>query len=81
MNPSDSVTWVCQHQDLVTNALLWLFAVVPVASAVTWFQSTFDKLPPWLQAIIQVLAGNFLHAIKNPPVPAPAPVPPQEGPK
>ncbi len=70
MNPADDVTWICAHQALVTTALVWLFGIVPIASGITWFSGAFKKLPGPVQSIIQVLAGNILHAVADPP-PAP----------
>lgn len=67
MNPADDVTWICQHQALVTTALVWLFGVVPVASLATWFTGFYNKLPAPLQTILHLAAGNILHAFADPP--------------
>ena len=66
-DPSQAVSWVCDHQDLVTAALVWLLGVVPVASILTWFTNFYNKLPAPVQTILHLLAGNILHAFANPP--------------
>lgn len=71
MDPSVGVTWICQHQDLVTAALVWLFGVIPVASILTWFTAFYNKLPPFMQTILHLAAGNILHAFADPPPPHP----------
>lgn len=67
INPADAVSFVCTHQDTVVAILSWAMGIVPVASAVAWFNAKYDKLPPWASSLVQVLAMNFLHAAKGEP--------------
>jgi hypothetical protein len=67
MTPEQGLGWICQNQGIVLGAL----AMIPIASALTWFTGLYNALPPWLQSVLHILAGNFLHAVADPPAPKP----------
>ena len=73
MTPTEGVTWVCDHQQLVIWIVTWALGVVPAASALTWWTDLYAKLPYWLQSVLQILAGNFIQAFVTP-----KPLPPKQ---
>jgi hypothetical protein len=71
MDPTNTVALVCAHQDTIVNALAWMGGVMPVASALAWATARWNKMPAGLQTMLQVAAGNLLHAALGEPQAAP----------
>jgi hypothetical protein len=65
MNPSDAVSLICEHQNLVTAALVWLFGAFG-ASALNYFPNLWKRLPTGAQVILHLLATNVLQAVSDP---------------
>lgn len=70
--PSQIVDGLCANKDLITKILAWVGGIAPVASLIAWLTARYNTLPPWLQALLQVLAANFAHAIAGEPADAKA---------
>jgi hypothetical protein len=67
MDPTQLVGTACSHQGQLVTFLAWAGGVMPVASIVTWFTARWNKLPPGMQTILHLIAGDLLHAIMGEP--------------
>ncbi len=67
MDPSNVVAQACAHQDTLVHILAWAGGVMPVASALAWLTARWNSLPVWAQSLLQVFAGNFIHAVAGEP--------------
>lgn len=68
MNTATALSLVCQHQSELSTFLESAGVVMPVASLVTWATARWRRIPPGLQTILQLLAGNLAHAILGEPL-------------
>ena len=78
MDTASAVALACDHQSTIVHVLAWAGGTMPVASILAWATARWNKVPPGLQTIIQLVAGNFAHAVMGepqPPQPVPVPVP------
>lgn len=69
MDTAHAVALACDHQSTVAQVLMWAGGTMPVMSLVGWLTARWNKLPPGLQTIIQLSAGNFAHAVMGEPHP------------
>ena len=71
MDPTDAVKAVCENQAAIVHYLAWAAGVMPVASALAWVTARWKGMPPALQRLLQVLAGDLVSAVLKEPIPAP----------
>lgn len=67
MDPASVVATACQHQDTLTHILAWAGGTMPAVSVIAWLTARFKTLPPWAQSLLQLVAGNILHAALGEP--------------
>lgn len=67
MNPTDTVALVCANQDTLVQILAWAGGIMPAASVIAWATARWNALPGWAQRLLQVAAGNLLHAVAGEP--------------
>jgi hypothetical protein len=71
MDATSVVATVCAHQDLLVQLLAVLGGSSLVVSPVAWLAARYGKLPVQTQAILQLVAGNLVHAFLGEPSPRP----------
>lgn len=67
MNPTQTISTLCQHQNEIVHILAWVGGISPIVSMVSWFTAKWGKLPPGTQAILQLASANVLHALLGEP--------------
>lgn len=75
MDPTTIIAAACAHQAMLMQLLAYAGGIMPVASVIAWFSARWQHTPPGTQAILQLFAGNLMHAFVGEPLaPAAAPV-------